>query len=46
MEDFRKKLHDEVDGLNKKIENGTPLSEEDYKVLFLSSFLNEEANEQ
>jgi hypothetical protein len=46
MEDFRKKLHEEVSSLNKKIENGTPLNEEDQKILFLNSFLNEEASEQ
>ncbi|MFT6068810.1 MAG: hypothetical protein ACJAT2_002003 [Bacteriovoracaceae bacterium] len=46
MEDFRKKLHEEVDSLNKKIENGSPLTEEDHKILFLNSFLSEEASEQ
>jgi hypothetical protein len=46
MEDFRKKLHDEISSLNKKIEDGTPLSDEDYKILFLNSFLSEESSEQ
>lgn len=46
MEDFRKKLHEEVSNLNKKIEDGIPLSEEDQKVLFLNSFLSEETSEQ
>ncbi len=45
MEDFRMKLQIETKKISEKIKNGDALTEEDMKILFLTSYLAEDTNE-
>lgn len=46
MEDFRMKLQSEATKVAQQINDGASLTDEEIKILFLSTFISEEENEQ